>query len=67
MAIIRLIGQLLTIFSFLLNLRGESNKKKAEEKKKVGDKLVEALAETNPKRRDSYLVGVIDDIGRLRK
>jgi hypothetical protein len=65
MGIIRLIGQILKIAMFLLNLRSEGDKKKAEEKAEVGKKVIDAFKETNPKRRDSFIVGAIDDINRL--
>jgi hypothetical protein len=44
---------------FFLNLNKESNKKKAKEKAELGKEVVDALAETNPARRASYLNNVV--------
>jgi len=47
------------IVLFLLNLRGETNKKKAKEKAEIGKEIVDALAETNKARRASYVSAAI--------
>ena len=58
------IGSFFKIVMFFLNLKGESNKKKAKEKAEIGKEIVDALAETNKHRRISAVNSVI---GRLRK
>jgi len=54
----------LRIVGFFLDLKKESNKKKAKEKAELGKELVDAFAETNVKRRASYINTVV---GKLRK
>lgn len=58
MGIITAIGQFFKIVLFFLNLKGESNKKKAAEKAEIGKEIVDALAETNKARRASALNSV---------
>ena len=64
MALLESIKAFFKIVLFFLNLKGESNKKKAEEKAKIGKEIVDALAETNKHRRASAINSVV---GRLRK
>jgi len=47
------------IVLFLLNLRGETNKKKAKEKAELGKEIIDALAETNKARRASHVSAAI--------
>lgn len=47
------------IVLFFLNLKGESDKKKAKEKAELGKEIVDALAETNKHRRASHLNSVV--------
>ncbi len=65
MAFFTAIGQFLKIVFFFLKMRNEKDKKKAEDQAKIGENIVKALKETNPKRRDSAVVSAIDDINRL--
>jgi hypothetical protein len=58
------IGAFFKLVLFFLNLKSESNKKKAKEKAEIGKEIVDALAETNKARRISAVNSVI---GRLRK
>ena len=59
MAWLAAIGQFFKIVMFFLNLKSESNKKKAKEKAELGKEIVDALAETNPARRASYVSAAI--------
>ena len=56
--------QFFKIVGFFLNLKAESNKKKAKEKAEIGKEIVDALAETNKSRRASYLSAAVN---KLRK
>jgi len=61
---IQAIANFFKIIMFFLGLKAETNKKKAEEKAVIAKEIVDALKETNPKRRASYLNAAI---GRMRK
>ena len=61
---IQSIGAFIKLVLFFLNLKSESNKKKAAEKAEIGKEIVDALAETDKARRTSAVNSVI---GRLRK
>ena len=61
---IQAIASFFKIVMFFLNLKGESNKKKAKEKAELGKEIVDALAETNKARRVSSINTVI---GRLKR
>ncbi len=65
MAWLKTAGYLFKIILFFLNSFKEKDKKKAENQAKIGVKIVEAFKETDPKKRDSAMVGAIDDINRL--
>jgi hypothetical protein len=52
------------ILGFFIDLKKESNKKKAKEKAEIGKEIVDALAETNKARRASAVNSVVN---RLRK
>jgi len=52
------------IITFFLDLHGETNKKKAEEKAELGKEIVDALKQTNKHLRASQLNAAI---GKLRK
>jgi len=56
---IKAISAFFTIVMFFLGLYGETNKKKAEEKAALGKELIDALKETNPARRASYINAVV--------
>lgn len=58
------VQQFFKVLGFFLNLKAESNKKKAKEKAEIGKEIVDALAETNKARRSSHLNAAI---GKLRK
>jgi len=64
MALFESIKTFLKIVFFFLNLKSETDKKKAKEKAEIGKELVDALAETNKARRASYVNAVV---GKLRK
>ena len=61
---IQAIASFFKIVMFFLNLKGESNKKKAKEKAEIGKEIVDALAETNKARRASAVNSVVN---KLRK
>jgi len=66
MGIIKLIGQVLKIFGFFLDLWKEKDAKKAKEKAIVGRDIVDAFKETNKDIRASRLSAAVNDINRLR-
>jgi hypothetical protein len=53
------IQQFFKIVFFFLDLKAESNKKKAKEKAEIGKEIVDALAETNKARRASHLSAAV--------
>ena len=61
---IQAIANFFKIVMFFLDLRGETNKKKAEAKAAIGKEIVDALKETNKARRASYLNAAV---AKLRK
>ena len=61
---IQAIANFFKIVMFFLNLAGEKNKLKAEQKAVLGKELVDALKETNKARRASYVNAVV---GKLRR
>jgi hypothetical protein len=63
---IQAIGAFFKIVLFFLNVKNESNKKKAKEKAEIGKEIVDALAETNKHRRASRLNRALDDVNRMR-
>jgi len=56
--------QFFKIVFFFLDLKSETNKKKAEEKSVIAKEIVDALKETNKARRASYLSAAVN---KLRK
>ncbi|MHA2068761.1 MAG: hypothetical protein ACXABY_30725 [Candidatus Thorarchaeota archaeon] len=65
MGIFATIGQLLKALNFFLSLWREKDKKKAEAKKKVMTKVVDAFKQTDKKERASRLNRALDDANRL--
>jgi len=61
---IQAIASFFKIVMFFLNLSGEKNKKKAEEKAEIGKEIVDALKQTNKHLRASHLNSAI---AKLRK
>ena len=61
---IQAIASFFKIVMFFLNLSGEKDKKKAEEKAEIGKEIVDALKQTNKHRRASELNAAI---AKLRK
>jgi hypothetical protein len=64
---LKLIPQLIQIFLFFINLYREKDKEKAEEKKKVATKVVDAFKQTDKKERASRLNAAVHHINKLRK
>jgi hypothetical protein len=58
-------GQLLKLIGKVVDLFMEKNKAKAAAKKEALDKLTDAAKETDPKKRTSKLLRVLDDTKRL--
>jgi len=61
---IQAIANFFKIVMFFLDLRGETNKKKAEAKAAIGKEIVDALKETNKARRASYLNAAVAKLRR---
>ena len=59
------ITQLFALFGKVFDLFIERDKKKAEAKKATLDKLTNAAKETDPKKRASALLNVLDDVDGL--
>lgn len=59
------LGQLFKLITKVISLFMEKDKKKAEAKKEVLDKLTDAASETDKKKRTSKLLSVLDDTKRL--
>jgi hypothetical protein len=59
------IGQLIKALLFFLDLWREKNKEKAEAKKKVATKVIDAFKQTDKKERASRLNRALDDANRL--
>ena len=62
---IKLIGQFFQVAMFFLNLWREKDKEKAEEKKKIASKVVNAFKQTDKKLRASRLNSAVNDINQL--
>ena len=62
MGFIVLIQQFFKIVGFFLDLKAESNKKKAEEKAAIGKELVDAFKETDKTARASKLNAVVNKL-----
>jgi hypothetical protein len=65
MGIFATIAQLLKAFNLLLSLWREKNAEKAEAKKKIATKVVDAFKQTDKKERASRLNRALDDVNRL--
>ena len=65
MGIITSIIQLFKLIGKVIDLFIEKDKKKAEAKKETLDKLTDAAKETDPKKRASKLLRVLDDANRV--
>ena len=61
------IGQLIKVLFFFLDLWREKDKEKAEAKKRVATKVVDAFKQVDKKERASRLNAAIADINGLRK
>jgi hypothetical protein len=62
---LKLIGQFFQVAIFFLKLWKEKDEKKAEEKKKIGTKIVNAFKQTDKAKRASRLSAAVNDINRL--
>ena len=62
---LKLIGQFFQIALFFLNLWKEKDKEKAEAKKKIATKVVDAFKQTDKKTRASRLNSAVHDINQL--
>ena len=65
MGILATIGQLFKALNFFLSLWREKDEAKAEEKKKVATKVIDAFKQTDKKERASRLLRALDDVNRL--
>jgi hypothetical protein len=65
MGLFATLGQLLKAFNLLFSLWRERDAEKAEAKKKVATKVVDAFKQTDKKERASRLNRALDDINRL--
>ena len=63
---LNLIGQFFKIAMFFMKLWAEKDAAKAEEKKKIATKVIDALKQTDKKVRASRLNAAVSDINRLR-
>ena len=59
------IGQLIKVLFFFLDLWREKDKEKAEAKKKVATKVIDAFKQTDKKLRASRLNAAVHDINQL--
>ena len=62
---LKLIGQLFQVAMFFMNLWKEKDAAKAEEKKRVATKVIDAFKQTDKKERASRLNAAIGDINRM--
>ena len=65
MGFLTTLGQLFKALNFFLSLWREKDEQKAEAKKKVATKVVDAFKQTDKKERASRLNRALDDINRL--
>ena len=63
--VLKLIGQFIQVGMFLLNLWKEKDEAKAEIKKKLATKVIDAFKQTDKKERATRLNLAINDIRRL--